>query len=123
MSLVTRVWIAQDLTRHEIVSTDFILPAGTVVLHRAGDKAYVIADPKTQTYAVTDAEPLLDAIEGGAGIEDSQYTATVAHTEEKRVISGQNCRKSIVTINYASAVPVETPGAALPCSGTETYML
>jgi hypothetical protein len=106
-ALVTRVFIAQDLTRHEIVSTDFLLPAGTIVLHRAGDKAYVIADPKTRTFAVMDAEPLLDAIEGGAGIEDSQYTATVVHTEEKRVISGQNCRKSIVTVNYVSAVPVE----------------
>ena len=107
-SVKTRVWLAQDLSRQEIVSTDFILPAGTVILHRAGDKAYVIADPKTQTYAVMDAEPLLDALEGGAGIEDSQYSATVSHTEEKRVIAGQSCRKSIVTVNYVSAVPVES---------------
>ena len=107
-SLVTRVWLTQDLSRQEILSNDFVLPMGTVVLHRAGDKAYVIADPKTKTYAVMDAQPLLDAIEGGAGIEDSQYTATVVHTEEKRVISGQNCRKSIVTVNYVSAVPVES---------------
>ena len=107
-SVATRVWLVQDLSRQEIVSTDFILPAGTIVLHRAGDKAYVIADPKSQTYAVMDAEPLLEAIEGGAGIEDSQYTATVVHTEEKRVIAGQNCRKSIVTVNYVRAVPVES---------------
>ena len=106
--MVTRTFVTQDLTRQEILSTDFILPAGTVVLHRAGDKAYVIADPKTQTYAVMDAEPLLDALEGGIGIEDSQYTATVVHTEEKRVISGQNTRKSIVTVSYVSAVPVES---------------
>ena len=106
-SVVTRVYLAQDLSRQEIVSEDFVLPAGTVVLHRAGDKAYVIADPKTQTYAVMDAEPLLDALEGGAGIEDSQFTAKVVHTEHKRVIAGQNCRKSILTVNYVSAVPVE----------------
>jgi hypothetical protein len=106
--VVTRVSLAQDLSRQEIVSEDFVLPAGTVVLHRAGDKAYVIADPKTQTYAVMDAEPLLDALEGGAGIEDAQFTAKVVHTEEKRVIAGQSCRKSILTVNYVSAVPVET---------------
>jgi hypothetical protein len=107
-SLATRVWLTQDLSRQEIVSTDFVLPAGTIVLHRAGDKAYVVADPRTKTYAVMDAEPLLDAIEGGAGVEDSQYTATVAHTDEKRMIAGYNCRKSIVTVNYVSAVPVES---------------
>ncbi len=107
-ALVTRVYLADNLSRQEIVSEDFVLPAGTIVLHRAGDKAYVIADPKTKTYAVMDAEPLLDALEGGIGIEDSQFTAKVQHTEQKRVIAGQNCRKSILTVSYVSSVPVET---------------
>ena len=67
-SVVSTFYLAQDLSRQEIVSTDFVLPAGTVLLHRAGDKAYVIADPGTKTYAVMDAETLLAALEGGAGI-------------------------------------------------------
>src|SRR5215213_9518270 len=29
-------YLAQDLSRQEIVSTDFVLPAGTIILHRAG---------------------------------------------------------------------------------------
>ncbi len=54
-SVVSRFYLAQDLSRQEIVSTDFVLPAGTVLLHRAGDRAYVVADPGTKTYAVMDA--------------------------------------------------------------------
>ena len=106
-SLVSRMYLAQDLSRQEIVSTDFVLPAGTVILHRAGDKAYVVADPSTKTYAVMDAEALLSALEGGAGIVDSQYTAKVLHTDEKRVIAGLNARKSIVTVNYVTSMPLE----------------
>ena len=106
-SLVSRFYLAQDLSRQEIVSTDFALPAGTVILHRAGDKAYVVADPATKTYAVMDAEALLSALEGGAGIVDSQYTAKVLHTDEKRVIAGLNARKSIVTVNYVTSMPLE----------------
>ena len=43
----------------------------------------MIADPRTKTYAVMDAEPLLDALEGGVGIVNSQYTATVVHTDDE----------------------------------------
>src|SRR5687767_7481165 len=86
-SLVSRFYLAQDLSRQEIISTDFALPAGTIVLHRAGDKAYVVADPAAKTYAIMDAEALLSALEGGAGIVDSQYTARVAHTDDKKVIA------------------------------------
>jgi hypothetical protein len=100
-------YLAQDLSRQEITSTDFFLPAGTVILHRAGDKAYVVADPTTKTYAVMDAEALLAALEGGAGIENSQYSASVLHTDEKRTIAGQQARKSLVTVNYVTAMPLE----------------
>jgi hypothetical protein len=106
-SLVSRFYLAQDLSRQEIVSTDFPLPAGTVILHRAGDKAYVIADPVTKTYAVMDAEALLDALEGGAGIVDSQYAARVSHTDEKKTIAGLSARKSIVTVSYVTSMPLE----------------
>ena len=106
-SLVSRFYLAQELSRQEIISTDFALPAGTIVLHRAGDKAYVVADPSTKTYAVMDAETLLSALEGGAGIVDSQYSAKVVHTEEKKVISGFPARKSIVTVNYVTSMPLE----------------
>jgi hypothetical protein len=105
--LVSTFYLAQDLSRQEIVSTDFILPAGTVVLHRAGDKAYVVADPRAKTYAVMDAATLLAALEGGAGIVESQYSAQVFHTEEKKTIAGLPARKSIVTVNYVSAMPLE----------------
>jgi hypothetical protein len=106
-SLKSRFWIAQDLSRQEILSTDFVLPAGTVVLHKAGDKFYVIADPRAKTYLVMDSEQLLNALEGGAGIINSQYTAKVVHTEEKKLVAGVPCRKSIVTVTYVSAIPFE----------------
>src|SRR5262249_21546634 len=80
--LVSRFLLAQDFSRQEIVSTDFVLPAGTYVQHKAGDRFYTIADPKAKTYLVMDAETLLSALEGGAGIVNSQYEAKVRHTAE-----------------------------------------
>ena len=106
-SLTSRVWLAQDLSRQEILSTDFVLPAGTLVLHKGGDRFYVIADPKARTYVVMDSGALLDALEGSAGVVNTQYEATVQHTEERKVIAGQPCRKSIVTVAYVSSVPIE----------------
>jgi hypothetical protein len=106
-SLKSRVWIAQDMSRQEILSTDFVLPAGTLVLHKAGDKFYVIADPRARTYLVMDSEQLLNALEGGAGIVNSQYTAKVTPTDEKKLVAGVPCRKSIVTVSYVSAIPFE----------------
>lgn len=106
-ALVSRFYLAQELSRQEIVSTDFALPAGTIILHRAGDKAYVIADPVAKTYAVMDAETLLGALEGGAGVIDSAYTAKVQHTDERRTIAGLPARKSIVTVNYVTSLPLE----------------
>jgi hypothetical protein len=106
-SVVSKFYLAQDLSRQEIVSTDFVLPAGTVLLHRAGDRAYVVADPVTKTYAVMDAEALLSALEGGAGIVNSQYAAKVLHTDEKKMIAGLQARKSIVTVSYVTSMPLE----------------
>ncbi len=106
-AILSTFYLAQDLSRQEIVSTDFVLPAGTVILHRAGDKAYVVADPVTKTYAVMDAETLLTALEGGAGIENSAYTAKVFHTDEHKLIAGLQARKSIVTVNYVTSMPLE----------------
>lgn len=106
-AVTSTFYLAQDLSRQEIVSTDFVLPAGTLLLHRAGDRAYVVADPPTRTYAVMDAETLLAALEGGAGIENSQYSAKVLHTEEKKMIAGLQARKSLVTVSYVTAMPLE----------------
>jgi hypothetical protein len=106
-SVVSTFHLAQDLSRQEIVSTDFVLPAGTLLLHRAGDKAYVIADPVAKTYAVMDAEALLGALEGGAGILNSQYAARVLHTDERKMIAGQRARKSVVTVDYVTSMPLE----------------
>ena len=106
-SLRSRVWLGQDLSRQEILSADFVLPPGTLVLHKAGDKFYVIADPKAKTYLVMDSEQLLNALEGGAGIVNSRYTAKVRHTDEKKLVAGVPCRKSIVTVAYVSSIPFE----------------
>lgn len=106
-SVVSTFYLAQDLSRQEIVSTDFVLPAGTVLLHRAGDKAYVVADPSTKTYAVMDAEALLAALEGGAGILNSQYAAKVLHTDDRKMIAGLQARKSVVTVTYVTSMPLE----------------
>jgi hypothetical protein len=105
--LTSRVLLSQDLSRQEIVSTDFILPAGTLVMHKAGDKYYAIADPKTQTFLAMDSEGLLTALEGGAGIANSKYEAKVQHTAERKTIAGYVCRKSIVKVTYVSSVPLE----------------
>ena len=106
-AVVSTFYLAQDLSRQEIVSTDFVLPAGTLLLHRAGDKAYVVADPGTKTYAVMDAETLLAALEGGAGIVNSQYAARVLHTDDRKTIAGLSARKSIVTVTYVTSMPLE----------------
>jgi hypothetical protein len=106
-SVVSRFYLAQELSRQEIVSTDFVLPAGTVLLHRAGDKAYVVADPATKTYAVMDAEVLLGALEGGAGILNSQYAASVLHADDRKTIAGLPARKSVVTVSYVTSMPLE----------------
>jgi hypothetical protein len=90
-----------------VLSADFLLPQGTLLLHKAGDRFYVIADPRQQTYLVMDSAQLLTALEGSAGIVNSGYQARVAHTQERKEIVGLNCRKSVVTVTYASSVPFE----------------
>lgn len=105
--LVSKFSMAQDLSRQEILSTDFILPAGTLVMHKAGDRYYVIADPKAKTYMVMDAESLLNAFEGGAGIVNTAYDARIEHTAERKTIAGMPCKKSIVTVTYVSTIPFE----------------
>ena len=72
-----------------------------------------IADPKEKTYLVMDAEALLDVLEGGAGVVNSQYEAHVQHTDERKVIAGVPCRKSIVTVTYVSSIPLENDHVAV----------
>jgi hypothetical protein len=105
--LQTRIYLTQDLSRQEVVSTDFFLPAGTVILHQAGAKFYVIADPKAKTYVVMDAEGVLKALEGGIGIVNSEYTAKVQHGSEKKQVGPATARRSVVTVGYVSAIPFE----------------
>jgi hypothetical protein len=105
--LQSRFSLAQDLSRQEILSTDFVLPAGTLVMHKSGDRFYVIADPKQQSYVVMDAADLLTALEGGVGIVNTAYDAKVAHTMERKDIAGYPCRKSIATVTYAASIPLE----------------
>ena len=100
--------LGRTLSRFEVVSTDFVLPAGTVVQHDAGAKFYTIADPKARTYVVMDSQLLLSALEGQAGVINSQFKATPRHTPEEREIAGYPCRHSIVTISYVASVPFES---------------
>jgi len=102
-----RVYLAEDLSRVEILSPDFILPAGTFLEHQAGERFYAVADPQAKTYFVMNSGTLLDALEGAAGIVNSKYQAGVQATQEKKTIAGFPCRKSIVTVTYASSVPFE----------------
>lgn len=105
--LQSRFSLAQDLSRQEILSSNFVLPAGTLVMHKAGDRFYVIADAKAQTYVVMDAADLLTALEGGAGIVNTAYDAKVVHSDERKDIAGYPCRKSVATVTYAASVPFE----------------
>ena len=105
--LQSRFSLAQDLSRQEILSTDFVLPAGSLVMHKSGDRFYIIADPNAQSYVVMDAADLLTALEGGVGVINTAYDARVAHTDERKEIAGYPCRKSIATVTYAASVPFE----------------
>jgi hypothetical protein len=105
--LASRFTLVQDISRQEILSTDFILPAGTMVMHKAGDRFYVIANTQQKSYVVMDASELFTALEGGAGIVNTQYQAKVEHTSERREIAGYPCKKSILVVTYASAIPFE----------------
>jgi hypothetical protein len=105
--LTSRLHLAQDFSRQEIVSTDFVLPAGTLVLHKGGDRFYVIADPKARNYAIMDAADLLLALEGGANIVNTQYQAKVEHLPDRKEIAGYPCRKSVVSVLYVSEIPFE----------------
>jgi hypothetical protein len=105
--LEARIHLAEDLSRVEVVSPDFLLPAGAFLLHQAGERFYAIADPRAKTYFVMDSGALLDALEGSAGIVNSRYVASVQNTDEKKTIAGYPCRKSVVTVTYASSVPFE----------------
>ncbi len=100
--------LALAFSRIEITSTDFVLPAGTIILHEAGQRHYVIANPKDKTYVIMDAGGLLNAIEGGAGVVNTQYHARTQHTREEKEIAGFKCKKSILEVTYASSVPFES---------------
>jgi hypothetical protein len=105
--LVGRFTLARDFSRIEVLSDDFVLPQGTLLLHKAGDRFYVIADPKEKTYVPMDSGTLLNAIEGGAGILNTEYQAKVVHSQDWKEILGVRCRKSVVTVTYASSIPFE----------------
>lgn len=105
--VASKFWLAQDLSRQEITSPGFLLPPGTLVMHKAGDRYYVIADPKAQSFVIMDAEALLTGLEGGVGIVNTQYQVKVEHTAERREIAGYPCKKSKLTVSYASAIPFE----------------
>jgi hypothetical protein len=105
--LSSRFTLAPDISRQEILSTDFIIPAGTLTLHKAGDRFYVLADPKAQTYVIMDAADLLTALEGGQGIVNTAYEAKVVHSDERKTIAGYPAKKSVVSVTYASSIPFE----------------
>ncbi len=105
--LTSRFTLASDISRQEILSSDFIVPAGTLAMHKAGDRFYVLADTNAKTYVIMDASDLVTALEGGAGIVNTAYDAKVVHTDERKTILGYPTRKSLVTVSYASSIPFE----------------
>jgi hypothetical protein len=105
--LQSRFTLGHDISRQEILSPDFVVPGGTLALHKAGDRFYVLADPQAKTYVVMDAADLLTALEGGAGIVNTAYDAKVVHGSERRTIAGYPAKRSVVTVTYASSIPFE----------------
>ena len=105
--LVSRYHLSGDISRQEILSEDFVLPKGTIVMHKAGDRYYAVIDPKQQTFLPLDAETVLNALEGGAGVENSQYEIKVQHQPGTKMIAGLECRHSIVNVAYVSSIPFE----------------
>jgi hypothetical protein len=105
--LSSRFYLSGSISRQEILSEDFILPKGLLVMHKAGNQHYAIVDREQRTFLPMDAETVLAALEGGAGVENSQYDADVKHSTEKKKIAGLECRKSIVTVSYVSSIPFE----------------
>lgn len=103
----SRFYLVGNVLRQEILSDGFILPKGTVILHKAGDRYFAIVDDKAKTFLPVDAATVIAALEGGAGIENSQYDAKVTNTTEKRAIAGLPCRKSLIDVSYVSMVPFE----------------
>ena len=59
--LDARIYLAEDLSRVEVLSTDFILPRGAFLLHKAGERFYAVADPQTKTYFAMDASRRMSA--------------------------------------------------------------
>lgn len=105
--LSSRFTLSDEVSIQEILSTDFLLPAGTKVYHKRGDDQFLLADPQQKTYYPMGIPSLMAALEGGAGIVNSQYEARVEHSQEKQKLVGLECRRSTVNISYASAVPLE----------------
>jgi len=101
------VQLAKSFSRFEVVSDGFILPRGTLVLHDAGARHYVIADPKAKTFVIMDASKLVAALEGSLGVVNSEYQARARHTHESKEIAGVPCRKAILEVTYASSIPFE----------------
>jgi hypothetical protein len=106
-NLKSRLWLTLDMSRQEILSPDFILPEGTLIIHKAGERSYFILDPKAKTYVAMDADALINALEGGVGIVNRQYEAKVEHTAEKKTVAGLQCRQSKIYVSYVSSIPVE----------------
>jgi hypothetical protein len=102
------VQLAKSFSRFEILSDGFILPRGTLVLHEAGARHYVIADPKAKTFVIMDAGKLVGALEGSLGVVNTEYQARARHTHEIKQIAGIPCHKAIVEVTYASSIPFES---------------
>jgi hypothetical protein len=103
----SRFYLSGSISRQEILSEDFVLPKGMLVMHKAGNQHYAIVDQDQKTFLPMDAETVLAALEGGAGVENSQYEANVKHSAEKKEIAGLECRKSVVTVSHVSSIPFE----------------
>lgn len=107
VKLSSRFTLSDEVSIQEVLSTDFLLPEGSKVYHKRGEATFLLADPAAKTYYPMGTASLMAALEGGAGIVNSQYDARVEHSDEKQKLVGLECRRSTVRVSYASAVPLE----------------
>ncbi len=106
--ITVKAQLAKASSRIEIVSPGFALPPGTLVMHEAGQRSYVLANPKDRTFVVMDAEALVNAVEGTMGVVDNEYQARVQHLRETKLIAGHLCSRSKLIVTYASSIPFES---------------
>jgi hypothetical protein len=113
--LSSRVVVFGNVSRQEILSGTFVLPRGAAVLHKVGETTYTVTMPEpAKTYAVLDANTMLQAIEGGLGVDAKGFDVKIEHTAETKLVGGLKCKLSRVQVTWTSMVPFEHDRLPVP---------